>query len=94
MCDELLSFSKNFHAIVSDDSSEESQCTNGSCNKCLSCALLLLHRLNLHCCSYSNLYVVDKVILTLPCTQVKCELVFSKLKIIKTRLRSMLAQDN
>lgn len=33
-------------------------------------------------------------ILTLPCTHVKCEKSFSRLKIIKNRLRSSLGQDH
>jgi len=31
--------------------------------------------------------------LTLPCTQVTCERTFSKLKNIKTKLRSLISQD-
>lgn len=34
-----------------------------------------------------------KYILTLACTQVQCERIFSKLKIIKNRLRSSLSQE-
>lgn len=43
---------------------------------------------------FPTLYVVYKYVLTLPCTQVTCERCFSKLKILKTRLRSLLGQDN
>ena len=62
------------------------------CNNCLSCAFVLLEALNLNTSVYSNLYIVYKFVLTLPCTQVTCERVFSKLKIVKTRLRSALTQ--
>lgn len=43
---------------------------------------------------YSELFEVYKFLLTIPFTQVTCERSFSKLKIIKTRLRSCLTQDN
>ena len=41
----------------------------------------------------TNLFVVYEHLLTLPFTQVSCERAFSKLKQIKTRLRSNLAND-
>jgi len=44
--------------------------------------------------TFSNLYSVYEYILTMSCTQVKCERSFSKLKIIKNRLRSSLGQDH
>jgi len=43
---------------------------------------------------YNELFKVYKFLLTIPLTQVTCERSFSKLKIIKTRLRSCLTQDN
>ena len=43
---------------------------------------------------YANLYELDKVVCTLSVTQVQCKRTFSKLKIIKTRLRNSLSQEN
>jgi hAT family C-terminal dimerisation region len=57
------------------------------------CALELLHELNTHGAFYTSLYQAYKFALTLSCTQVSCERVFSVLKIIKNRLRSSLGQD-
>ena len=41
-----------------------------------------------------NLYQVFKYIILLPSTQVTCERVFSKLKVIKIKLRSSLNQQH
>lgn len=43
---------------------------------------------------YENIYKLYKFIATLPSTQVKCERDFSKMKIIKTRLRSTLSDES
>jgi len=43
--------------------------------------------------TYSNLYAAMEYVLTLSVTQVNCERVFSKLKIIKNRLRASLSND-
>jgi hypothetical protein len=43
---------------------------------------------------YKELYTVYKYLLTLPLTQVTCERTFSKLKLLKTRLRSTTSQEN
>jgi hypothetical protein len=40
-----------------------------------------------------NLFLVYKYLLTLSFTQVSCERAFSKLKIVKTRLRSLLSNE-
>lgn len=53
----------------------------------------LLYKYNFHTSAFTNLHLVYKYILTLSCTQVHCERSFSKLKIIKTRLRSSLCQE-
>ncbi|KAJ8720990.1 hypothetical protein PYW08_006455 [Mythimna loreyi] len=82
------------------DSEPESEEDNfrGFCNdskkcfKCLSCAFSVIFELS-GSGLFTNLYVVYKFILTIPCTQVTCERVFSKLKIIKNRLRASLGQD-
>ena len=48
----------------------------------------------LHDKAYDNLYELYKVICTLSVTQVQCERTFSKLKIIMTRLRDPLSEEN
>ena len=63
------------------------------CQKCLVCTLQTLYELNLYGEMYPSLYIAYKYILTLSCTQVSCERVFSVLKIIKNRLRSLLGQE-
>lgn len=60
---------------------------------CLICVFNLLHSLYLHMPTYSNLYAAMEYVLTLSVTQVNCERVFSKLKIIKNRLRASLSND-
>lgn len=62
------------------------------CTNCIQCLYKYLYNHSLNSLSFSNLFVAYKYILTLSCTQVHCERVFSKLKIIKTRLRSTLSQ--
>lgn len=42
---------------------------------------------------YTQLYKGYKYMLTLPLTQVKCGRSFSKMKLLKTRLRSTLSQN-
>ena len=60
---------------------------------CIHCAFTLLYELTLNESTYSNLYCVYKYVMTLPTTQVTCERLFSKLKIIKSKLRSLLGQS-
>lgn len=64
------------------------------CNKCLACCFLLLCKLNLHVSTYTNVHRAYEYFMTLPCTEVACERAFSKLKIIKSRLRSALLQQH
>lgn len=64
-----------------------------NCDECISCVFKFLQKYNLHSAAYSNLYILYKYILTLACTQTNCERAFSKLKIIKNRLRSTMEQD-
>lgn len=75
----------NFRGFCNDSDSKK-------CLKCLSCAFSVLFELS-GSGLFTNLYVVYKFILTIPCTQVTCERVFSKLRIIKNRLRASLGQD-
>lgn len=69
------------------------QTNNHECAGCIHCCLLILYKYNLHSLAYTNLYIAYKYLLTLSCTQVSCERSFSKLKVIKTKLRSALQQD-
>lgn len=63
------------------------------CNNCLSCCYTFLYSYNMQSAALSNLFLTYEYILTLSCTQVSCERAFSKLKIIKSRLRASLSQD-
>ena len=65
-----------------------------TCKSCFTCAYKVLHQYSLNSTAYSELYTVYHFLLTLAITQVKCERSFSKLKLIKTRLRSSLSQEN
>lgn len=79
-----------------DDEEEETRkCkTQKPCNKCLACCFILLCKLNLHISTYTNLHRAYEYFMTLPYTAVSCERAFSKLKIIKSRLRSALLQKH
>ena len=61
-----------------------------TCKSCFTCAYKVLHQYSLNSTAYS----VYHFLLTLAITQVECERSFSKLKLIKTRLRSSLSQEN
>lgn len=63
------------------------------CYQCLVCAVDLLCDLNSYGPIFQSLYTAYKFILTLSCTQVSCERMFSVLKVIKNRLRSSLGQE-
>ena len=65
-----------------------------TCKSCFTCAYKVLHQYSLNSIAYSELYTVYHFLLTLANTQVECERSFSKLKLIKTRLRSFLGQEN
>jgi len=85
-----------YHDNGSD--SEKEQFTKKSldckvCNSCLKCAFNILYDMVQQSCSFNNIYYAYKFVLTLPCTQVTCERTFSKLKNIKTKLRSLISQD-
>lgn len=91
---ELSSFSAIFLEMIKDSSINCQNISDSSrCLGCLSCCYLVLKKMNMHSSAYSNIYVVYKYLLTLSCTQVKCETVFSKLKLIKSRIRSTVAQE-
>lgn len=61
---------------------------------CVLCIFRHLERYNMYCMAYKNLYLVYKYILTLSIGQVECERSFSKMKYIKSRLRSSLSEAN
>lgn len=67
---------------------------NGTCKNCIGCILFLLQKFKLFTKTYKRLYKMFKIILTLPSTQVHCERSFSKLKIVKNRLRANLSDEN
>jgi len=64
------------------------------CTKCLYCAFILLQELSCQSNLFCNLFILYKFVLLLPSTQTTCERIFSKLKIIKTKLRSSLHQEH
>ena len=65
-----------------------------TCKACFTCPYNVLRQCSLNSTAYSELYTVYHFLLTLAITQVECERSFSKLKLIKTRLRSTLSQEN
>ena len=64
------------------------------CSKCLYCAFILLQELSCQSNLFCNLFTLYKFVLLLPSTQTTRERIFSKLKIIKTKLRSSLHQEH
>ena len=77
-----------------DDLTYGERCKNNDrCRCCIACCLELLNELNQYGSLHSSLFAVYKFILTLLCTQVSCERVFSILKLVKHRLRSSLGQE-
>ena len=96
LCAELTAFAEHFDGIVNQEirsndtisytheAAKEIPCVSGLCQKCMPCVLSLLHKYNLHCISFTNLYVAYKVVLSLPCTQVKCESFFKTQNYKKT----------
>jgi hypothetical protein len=96
---ELFSFASNFDVLKLLPNDGEnymgSSCNNcKTCSTCPSCALNILASNRLHDKAYANLYELDKVVCTLSVTQVQCKRTFSKLKIIKTRLRNSVSVEN
>ncbi|CAH2293902.1 zinc finger MYM-type 1-like [Pelobates cultripes] len=94
--DETLSSAGEEEPDFSD--SEPSACKPSMkklcCQKCTSCAFKLLFQYRLCSSAYENLYMAYKYLITLSTTQCSCEQCFSKLKILKSRLRSTLTQQN
>ena len=88
--DEYSTESEEFENETQTNDNEH--CSKRKCYECLSCAFPLIYELSLSGL-FTNLYIVYKFALTLPSTQVTCERVFSKLKIIKNRLRSSINEE-
>jgi len=66
---------------------------NKACQNCIACCYKLLYKYNLHSSAYSFVYLMYTFVLTLSCTQVRCETTFSKLKYVLNRLRNCLSQS-
>ena len=79
--------------MTSDSEDELDSINCNSCWKCIACAFKIVTQLSCHFVMY-KLYQVFKYIILLPSTQVTCERVFSKLKVIKIKLRSSLDQQH
>lgn len=93
---ELSSFASNFETLkLVLNEKENVDCnTCKICSTCPPCILKILASNRLNHNAYDNLYELYKVICTLSVTQVQCERTFSKLKIIKSRLRNSLSEEN
>lgn len=73
---------------------ESVKCTDKQCFSCISCVFQVLCEYNLYSLEFRQLHSVYKFLLTIPLTQVSCERSFSRLKLLKTRLRSCIPQEN
>jgi len=73
---------------------EQNKDCKTSCKNCIACCFSVLLLYRLHTLAYPSLYIVFKYVLTLSCTQVRCETSFSKLKFILNRLRNCLTQEH
>ena len=65
----------------------------GNCPDCMGCILTLLTGCRFQCRSYNKLYKCLTAALNLPYTVVSCERAFSKLRFVKSRLRSLIGQE-
>lgn len=79
---------------ILDDIPQKSSCYKSSDKKCHICCFFVLVRYNLYTNAYLGLYLAYKLLLTLSVSQVSCERTFSKLKHVKTSIRSTLSQQN
>ncbi|XP_031353775.1 uncharacterized protein LOC116178426 [Photinus pyralis] len=77
-----------------NDDTEFLECNvKNKCNTCIKCAFDVIVEYNMYSLQYTELYKVYKYLLTIPLTQVTCERVFSKLKLLKTRLRATMSNE-
>ena len=90
---ELISFAKNYEVLqLTFPVSVDSGC-EALCKKCAVCVLAIIGANRLNEKANDNLYQAYKFSRTLSVTQVQCERGFSKLKIIKIRVRGSLPND-
>jgi len=64
------------------------------CNRCIACSYITIRELAFNSNTFNNLFVLYKYVLILPSIQVTCERVFSELKLVKSKLRSTINQEN
>lgn len=80
--------------VEDEEDTDFSTCNaKNKCNTCIKCAFAVIVEYNMYSLQYTELYKVYKYLLTIPLTQVTCERVFSKLKLIKTRLRATMTNE-
>jgi len=72
------------------DPDEGVRVCKGNCSNCMGCVLTLLTGYRYQCRRYNK---CRRTALTLPCTVVSCERSFSKLRFVKSRLRSLNGQE-
>lgn len=93
-CDDKENNAKNHIDEEYEDCEEKYVTCTGNCKNCFGCILIVLKKFNLFTKVYKRVFKLYKAILILPSTQVHCERSFSKLKIIKNRLRANLSNNN
>ncbi|KAL4100994.1 hypothetical protein QTP88_021015 [Uroleucon formosanum] len=86
-----LSFDNNSNSESELNIDHSLECN--TCNNCLRYAFNILYEIVQQSGSFNNIYLAYQFVLTLPCTQITCERIFSKVKNIKTKLRSLISQD-
>lgn len=84
---------ENGETVDKPEMENRTNCT-GNCENCFGCVLVILKNYKLFTKTYNRVYELFKAILILPSTQVHCERSFSKLKIVKNRIRSNLRDEN
>jgi len=72
-----------------DYSEDEEKIQLVDCNKFIACAYKIIQELSFH-----NLFTIYNYMLLLPSTQMTCEKVFSKLKLVKSKIRSTISQQH
>jgi len=72
------------------DPDEGLRVCKGNCSNCMGSILTLLTGYRYQCRSYNKLYKCLRTAFTLLCNVVSCERSFSKLRFVKSRLRSLI----